>query len=282
MNELSDSDWRHMRRTLFRSYPQDVLRDWALSLRHFRVVLDHGGMLGGGDRLLLQLKVHHGKGQFERIFKALGASLPLESSAPAEPADMHAAGTQSPTGANLPKESRYVEPEVLKTFLVRGVEVQSYRSAMRLELWIADREKPFDVSQTAVDEARSIEHLFDSLADILIDPPQDSPHCVCPRYYPSLWSEGTWRANPTSSRSKRTGRGKRRPQPAFLMACLGIALLILGAKAWVPPGDTVAANPVFAYFHEAGGSLLASGVFVLPGLLLLGLSWRIVRIRRRR
>lgn len=267
MAQLTDSNWRHMRRTLFRIYPQDALRNWALSLRHFRVVLDHGGMTGGGDRLVVLLKSDYGEGQLERVFRALGAFLP---------------GDHAAQGTKRPAEKRHVAPEVPETFLVQGVEVQSFRSAMGLELWISDRDKPFDVSQRAVDEAKSIEHLFDALADLVIDPPRDDAHCVCPKYYPSLWSEGTWRASRNSPERRSPGRGLRRPQPAFLMAFLGLALLVLGAMAWPPPVDTAPGNPVFAYFHDAGGSLLASGVFALPGLLLLSLAWRIVRIRRPR
>jgi hypothetical protein len=65
-----------------------------------------------------------------------------------------------------------------------------YRTHDRFELSLSDVVDPWCVTQAAVDVAKAIDPLFDTLSECMIDPPQDNRHCICPRYYPSFWESG--------------------------------------------------------------------------------------------
>ena len=65
--------------------------------------------------------------------------------------------------------------------MVNGVKVNVSNTSRGLELSITDNEKPFDVTQAAVESARSVEIYLDRVAGKVIDPPQDDKYCVCPK-----------------------------------------------------------------------------------------------------
>ncbi|SMC88171.1 hypothetical protein [Kibdelosporangium aridum] len=53
----------------------------------------------------------------------------------------------------------------------------------RLELWLSDT---YYVTESVVDAAKEIERRLPG--GIVIDPPLDDEHCVCPKYYPEIWA----------------------------------------------------------------------------------------------
>jgi hypothetical protein len=53
----------------------------------------------------------------------------------------------------------------------------------RIELSCPDG---YDVSRPTVEQARRVEPALTSLADRVIEPPLDDPHCFCPKYYPGV------------------------------------------------------------------------------------------------
>jgi hypothetical protein len=61
----------------------------------------------------------------------------------------------------------------------------------RFEISVSDPSTPYEVTDAAVEVARRIEVLLAPLASLVIDPPQADEHCVCPEYYPELWSDSS-------------------------------------------------------------------------------------------
>ena len=70
-----------------------------------------------------------------------------------------------------------------------GAKAHAWVQGGRLEITIADEISPYDVSAQAVESARHVEPLLAPLASQIIDPPLNSHHCICPRFYPEFWNE---------------------------------------------------------------------------------------------
>jgi hypothetical protein len=62
---------------------------------------------------------------------------------------------------------------------------------LRLNLSMADSENPYDVTSSAVAAAIAVEALLLAHEARIIDPPVASIYCVCPTYYPDLWTNPT-------------------------------------------------------------------------------------------
>ena len=253
-DSLKDPQWCEL---LFREHPKRQLREWARSMRYFRFIRGSGGgMDDHGDRLAVGLKADYGK-DIQRILTALAASDPA---------------------APLSRSSDFVR--------VRGVKVDIHDSGGKLELSIRDSEQDWEVTQAAVDAARSVETLLEPLVDMLIEPPQDDRHCVCPKYYPSFWHEEKAAALPTPTAREDHTRSERVRNLAFLMVCLGAGLLFLAAMAWRELSDEAlvqsqSGNSVFAYLHDIGGAPLAVGAFLVPAVYFLFHARHVVRELKR-
>jgi hypothetical protein len=73
--------------------------------------------------------------------------------------------------------------------MIAGVRVSISYHSMRLIVSLTDEKLPGDVTEATVAAALTVEQRLASQAKHIIDPPDDSKHCVCPRYYPSFWEE---------------------------------------------------------------------------------------------
>ena len=248
-DSLNDPQWREL---LFRDHPKRRLREWARSMRYFRFIRGPGGGMNDyGDRLAVVLKASSQQ-DIERILATLAAP------------GGRAPGSASHGGVR-----------------VSGARVDIRESGRNLELAITDSEQVGEVTQAVVDAARSVEAILAPLADKLIDPPQDDKYCVCPKYYPSFWQdEGA--GSPTVPAPDDHAWSERARNQAFLMVCIGAALMFLAAMAWraladVETATAGASNLVFTYLHGIGGASLAIGVFLVPGVFFLSHARHIAR-----
>ena len=252
-DSLKDPRWCEL---LFREHPKRQLREWARSMRYFRFIRGSGGGMDDyGDRLAVALKADSHQ-DIERIFAAL-----------------------SPSDTGVP-----VRPS-RDTVRVSGASVHIHDSGSNLELSITDSERPMEVTQAAVDAARSVETILEPLADKLVDPPRDDKHCVCPKYYPSFW-QNEHAGTPGLPALDDHARNERVRNLAFLMVCLGAALLFLAAMAWRELSDEAlvqsqSGSSVFAYLHGIGGTPLAVGVFLVPAAYFLSQARHVVRELKR-
>ena len=62
----------------------------------------------------------------------------------------------------------------------------------RLEIGLRDIDDQFEVTESTVESARIIEaELRPLLQARVVDPPLDSERCICPKYYPEIWTART-------------------------------------------------------------------------------------------
>ncbi|WP_109508667.1 hypothetical protein [Nocardioides speluncae] len=83
-----------------------------------------------------------------------------------------------------------VVPTVAQPGWVRiaDADVHTWVSGGRLTLTISDADSPYDVTEAAVRAAEAVEPVLAPIRALVIDPPLDRAHCICPKYYPDLWS----------------------------------------------------------------------------------------------
>ncbi len=168
---------------LYELHSAEELQGWAGRLGWFRYCRAVGGHANDGDELRVALRVRD-REDLLAVMGRLGITptfVPPDVAQPVEgvayaPAEFEAFPSLVPgfPGVAQPGHVR-----------INGEKAFAWIRSDRLELSIADPERVFDVTERAVEAALAIEPLLHGQA--IIDPPVDDPHCVCPKYYSSLW-----------------------------------------------------------------------------------------------
>ena len=174
---------------LYERHSRSVIAEWALSLRFFRYCRAHGGHANDGDRLLIALGVGD-RADLERKFEGLG--IPLKVLPEDEPTPVPGRSYRGDEYAKFrPRIKQY--PEIQQPGHVRlsGVAAHAWVERDRLAISIANEADPYEVTEAAVSGAGRVELLIAQLAEAVIDPPEDTRHCICPKYYPELWANAS-------------------------------------------------------------------------------------------
>ncbi|GAA3470729.1 hypothetical protein [Nonomuraea roseola] len=163
-----------------------LLRAWARSLTYFRFCRAYGGHSNDGDRLLVRLRVET-ESDLPAVMSALG--LPIERLPPDDPRPVAGmAYTAAEFGGfrlPMPRFPHVRQPGAVR---IAGAAAHVWADTGSLTLSVNDRRDVYSVTDAAVESARAIEDLLVPVGHHVIDPPQDDRNCVCPRYYPQLWT----------------------------------------------------------------------------------------------
>lgn len=182
---MADNLWE---RYLFERHSRAELSAWARSLRYFRFCRAIGGHSGqDGDQLVVAIRAQS-EHEITEIFGLLG--IPLQRLPPDNPTPQPGvAYTGTEFAAFLPEIAAFPHLQQPSHVRLAGAKAHAWVHGGRLEITIADEISPYDVSAQAVESARHVEPLLAPLASQIIDPPLNSHHCICPRFYPEFWSE---------------------------------------------------------------------------------------------
>jgi hypothetical protein len=171
---------------LYEKHSREELASWARRLRYFRFVRDPGGANGGGDSLEVRFNVKD-QADLERICRRIG--LPLETTDPERPTLQSG---KSYTGAEYAALEDPIPPfpayRQLKWTHIQGIPVFAFVfNNASLQISVQQPDSIWDVNETAIQNAETLEPILDSVAASIIDPPEDDDHCICPKYYPEIW-----------------------------------------------------------------------------------------------
>jgi hypothetical protein len=144
----------HWEQYMYRSHSLAELSEFALRLKCFRFCRAIGGHANDGDQLVAVLRFSDAE-DLSLLWHELGASLPLDG---------------------------YV------TIAGAPVFVHRYGQWVTLSLSGADGDY-YEVTERDIEHAERIERSVPSLASRAREPPVDSKHCVCPKYYPHIWAD---------------------------------------------------------------------------------------------
>ena len=169
---------------LYRDDPKARIARWARSLKYFRFVRSGGGMSGGGDHLLLAVRVLTQQ-DLEDVFVTLEA--PLHALLP-DPEEFGGNGSIRFAAGPLddPDSVRAISP-ALGQIRIGTATIHAYYLYGTLELRISDDTAPWRVTDSAVHAARDLEPRVGRFANRLIDPPQNDSLCISPKHHPEIW-----------------------------------------------------------------------------------------------
>ncbi len=172
---------------LFEPHSREELARWAPTLRFFRYCRAVGGHSGSdADELRVALRVET-RAELDRVLSALGTrATPL---APDEPEpEIGRSYTGYEWQAFRQRMRGFPDLEQPGHIDLAGTRAFAWVGAERLTLTVGDPDRPYEVTDRAVAAARWVEPLLGPVADAVIDPPLDDPHCICPQRYPELWA----------------------------------------------------------------------------------------------
>ena len=181
---MRNDDVGRWERYLYENHSKASLAEWAPTLRFFRYCRAFGGHAGDGDSLRVVLKFES-RSDLERLFSHLG--IPLVLLPPDEPKPVPGKPYPADEMSRFRSAVRRF-PDIMQPGHVslRGVPTFTWVNDDRVTIDCKGG-NVWDVDETAIASARRLEPLLEPLDAHVLDPPQDTPHCICPRYYPELW-----------------------------------------------------------------------------------------------
>ncbi|WP_405590190.1 hypothetical protein [Streptomyces sp. NBC_01190] len=168
---------------LYGRHSRGQLGDWARRLRLFRYCRAVGGHANDGDTLQVAIRAET-EAEVLAVFDLLGISpvvVPEDKGRPT-PGVAYPAAEFLAFPNRIGQFPRLAQPGWTR---IAGEDVFVYVHSARLELILSDG---YEVTERQVASAQNIEPVLEVLAERIIDPPTDNPHCVCAKYYPDLWS----------------------------------------------------------------------------------------------
>lgn len=170
---------------LYARHTRAELAQWAIQLSYFRYCRAYGGHSGEADNLLAAFSFQD-LNDLEALFKTLG--IPLTRLPKDEPKPVF--GVKY-AGSDYLKFRTGISayPDIMQPGFVKVGQTpcQVLVSQKQLDILVVNEPNPYEVTPLTVAWALSAETLLAKVAEKIIDPPKDSHHCVCPKYYPELW-----------------------------------------------------------------------------------------------
>ncbi len=155
-------------------HPKEQLQRWAKQLNFFRFVRACGGHANDNDSLMVKF-IFNNKEQLKLIFNSCGLILLEHKEKP----------TQLVDGTLVPGWGWMEYNRISKIQDVR-VDIFCRKDSVCIAI-INQTDFGYFVSDADVVNASKLESLFDPLKELVVDPPKDIVHCICPKYYPHFF-----------------------------------------------------------------------------------------------
>ena len=169
-------------------YSEDVLRRWATGLRFFRFCWPSTAPHANeGDRFLVAFRFQ-GEEEMLQILQSLGVHpRPFAADAGSEEAGRQRRIWRMSDFPHLAQPS-FVDVDGAWThiWVTAGADTPG-----TITLHVSDPDDPYYVSERAFEAARRLEARLVQHQHRIIDPPRDSPLCLCPERHPRFWENDT-------------------------------------------------------------------------------------------
>lgn len=171
----------HWRRYLFEEHSEAELREWATRLRLFRYFRAYGGHANDGDSLDMAIR-YDGEAELVRLLARLGVQVRVFHEQPPQPTPGERYSAEEFSAfPSLVRETRWVAQPGHCTIFAQPVFIWCSNSAVK----VSANPGSWSVTETHVRAAEALEQEFTSLGPMsVVDPPVDTEHYVCPKYYP--------------------------------------------------------------------------------------------------
>jgi hypothetical protein len=170
---------------LYERHARSELAAWAPTLRYFRYCRAYGGHANDGDTLLASISIQY-RSALESVLRQLG--IPLVILPPDNPTPEVGVSYRGDQFMQFQHGIKQF-PDIKQPGHVRLSDVAAHVWVFsdRLTISLADEDNAYEVTAPTIASAHRVEMLLEPLAALVIDPPQDNKHCICPKFYPELW-----------------------------------------------------------------------------------------------
>jgi len=186
---LKQSEERAWKKYLFEDHSEQFLMYWASQLKYFRFVRarnDHGGT---PDEILLLLR-YNGQEDLIKLFDSLEIKFQQFSEEPPQPEPHKTySGQEFSKFPSLIPGTKWIEQPLHQVINGKFWIINGYKDRVKF-IVVGPPEKHWQITKTEFENAKQFETLFENHVHRIIDPPEDSKHCICPKYYPQYWAAG--------------------------------------------------------------------------------------------
>ena len=167
---------------LFESHSEAQLRDWAVRLRRFRFCRAYGGHADDGDSLDVVFPYSTVE-ELRQFFSTLDIELVEDADQPAQPEPGKAyRGDVFQQFVSLVPGTQWIrQPGHCK---IAGQDVFVWCDGKEIRISIGAH---YIVTEEHVLSAQAVEKALAASTLQPHDPPKDSQHCICPKYYPAYF-----------------------------------------------------------------------------------------------
>lgn len=171
------------RQYLFASHPEGTLRAWAKRLDMFRFFRAFGGHSNDGDELVLVLG-YRSSDELLAFFEFVGIDLVRYEVRPArpEPGKSHPTGEFGRFPSLIPGTRWIAQPEHQE---IGGQKVFVWCSRDQVTITVGSE---YEVGEADVAAAEIVERSLAGAPLDRVEPPVDTKHCICPKYYPDYFA----------------------------------------------------------------------------------------------
>lgn len=173
---------------LFSAHSRATIRHWARSLRHVRFCKAFGGHANDGDAFRCSIRFRGEAGLLEvcRSLSLRLAPLPLDSPRPMAGRSYSMEEFQK---FRRPTEAfpHYEQPGHTTVF---GVPVFVWIARDSVDIHLSGAEgDSYAATDADFQNAKRLDAELERLRFEFRDPPQDSPHCICPHFWPEFFTD---------------------------------------------------------------------------------------------
>ena len=172
-------------RYLFEKHSETELREWASRLNMFRFFRAFGGHANDADSLDIALKYESTEALLA-LLASIGVTPILHERKPDQPIPGRPyRGDEFSAFPSLIRGTEWIEqPGHCHLF---GVPVYIYCGNGLVKVSVGHGE--WEVTNRHVKWAEELETHLGSVSRLIVDPPRDTEHYVCPKYYPDFFAE---------------------------------------------------------------------------------------------
>lgn len=169
---------------LYQEHTESELREWASRLRFFRYFRAYGGHANDGDSLDVALR-----------YESTEALIGLLESIGIHPVVYEEKPDQPVPGINYSHEEYISFPNLIPN--TQWIKQPSHCELLGGKVFVWCNGEIINISSSAgsyvvtndhVELAEKIEPKLEGFKHLIVDPPKDTNHYICPKYYPGFYS----------------------------------------------------------------------------------------------